>query len=58
MGATAVAEDEWWRITDAEWREYQAIPGQGYSHRYWIESRLIATRLNGAIERIKGTNPA
>jgi hypothetical protein len=50
--------NEWWRITDEEWREFQAIPEQGYSHRYWIESRLIASRLNSAIERIVGVNDA
>lgn len=26
-------------FTDAEWREYQAIPDQGYSHRAWLDDR-------------------
>lgn len=27
-------------ITDAEWREFQAIPEQGYSHRHWVDARI------------------
>lgn len=30
-------------LTDEEWREFQAIPEQGYSHRYWVD-RKIALR--------------
>lgn len=26
-------------FSDAEWREYQAIPDQGYSHRAWLDAR-------------------
>ena len=34
-----------WRITDAEWKAYQQIPDQGYSHRGWLD-HLIAERLD------------
>lgn len=27
-------------LTDADWREYQSIPEQGYSHRDWLEQRF------------------
>jgi hypothetical protein len=30
-------------LTDAEWREFQQIPDQGYSHRAWVD-RKIADR--------------
>lgn len=26
-------------FTDEEWREYQSIPEQGYSHRGWLNHR-------------------
>lgn len=26
-------------FTDDEWREYQSIPEQGYSHRHWLNQR-------------------
>ena len=26
-------------FTDDEWREYQSIPEQGYSHRDWLDQR-------------------
>ncbi|RRJ85921.1 hypothetical protein EG850_11080 [Gulosibacter macacae] len=29
-----------WRITDEEWREFQEIPEQGFSHRAWVDCRL------------------
>lgn len=32
-------------ITDEEWRAFQAIPDQGYSHRAWVDAR-IAERLS------------
>ena len=28
------------KLTDAEWREFQAIPDQGYSHRAWVDARI------------------
>lgn len=28
------------RFTNAQWREYQQIPDQGYSHRHWIEHQV------------------
>lgn len=27
-------------ITDDEWRRFQAIPEQGYSHRHWVNTRI------------------
>ena len=27
-------------LTDEEWREFQAIPDQGYSHRGWVDARI------------------
>ena len=27
-------------FTDAEWRAFQAIPPQGYSHRYWLNRHI------------------
>lgn len=33
-------------LTDNEWRAYQAIPGQGYSHRHYIE-QIVNSRLRG-----------
>ena len=29
-------------LTDAEWREFQSIPDQGYSHRAWVDSKIKA----------------
>lgn len=44
----------WARITNEEWREFQAIPEQGYSHRAWVDGairkRLDQLRTDGAIE--------
>lgn len=34
-------------LTDAEWREFQSIPEQGYSHRHWVNHK-IAQRLEAA----------
>jgi hypothetical protein len=34
-------------LTDAEWRAFQSIPEQGYSHRGWIDAR-IRERLDAA----------
>ena len=34
-------------LTDAEWREFQSIPEQGYSHRAWVDQK-IAERLSAA----------
>ena len=39
------------RLTDAEWREFQSIPDQGYSHRGWIDHR-IQQRLDALAERV------
>lgn len=36
-------------LTDTEWREFQAIPDQGYSHRAWVD-RKIAERAAAAAE--------
>jgi hypothetical protein len=27
-------------LTDAEWKEFQAIPDQGYSHRAWVDGKI------------------
>jgi hypothetical protein len=27
-------------LTDDEWRAFQKIPDQGYSHRAWIDARI------------------
>ena len=32
------------QITDAEWRAFQSIPDQGYSHRAWLDN-LIRERM-------------
>lgn len=41
-------------LTDAEWRAFQSIPDQGYSHRHWvncaIKSRLDVARADSATE--------
>ena len=34
-------------LTDAEWREFQSIPDQGYSHRAWVDQK-ITERLSAA----------
>lgn len=34
-------------LTDAEWRAFQSIPDQGYSHRAWVDSKIKA-RLEAA----------
>jgi hypothetical protein len=34
----AVPEGGW--LTDDEWRDFQAIPDQGYSHRSWVNDRI------------------
>lgn len=36
-------------LSDAEWREFQNIPEQGYSHRTWVD-RQIAKRVAAATE--------
>lgn len=35
-------------LTNAEWREYQDIPEQGYSHRGWVDYK-IAERVRAAL---------
>lgn len=35
-------------LTDAEWRDFQNIPDQGYSHRHWVD-RKIALRVAAAV---------
>lgn len=35
------------KLTDAEWRAFQSIPDQGYSHRAWVDHR-IAERIHAA----------
>lgn len=35
-------------LSDAEWREFQNIPEQGYSHRNWVD-RKIALRVAAAV---------
>lgn len=27
-------------LTDEEWRKFQSIPDQGYSHRGWVDARI------------------
>lgn len=34
-----VPDDEF-KFTDEQWRAYQAIPDQGYSHRGWLEYQV------------------
>lgn len=29
-------------LTDDEWREFQSIPDQGYSHRGWVDQKIAA----------------
>lgn len=31
-------------LTDAEWRAFQSIPDQGYSHRAWLDN-LVRERM-------------
>lgn len=40
--------DGWYKLTDEEWREFQSIPDQGYSHRAWVDWK-IADRVNFAL---------
>jgi hypothetical protein len=28
------------KLTDTEWREFQRIPEQGYSHRGWVDWKI------------------
>jgi hypothetical protein len=39
-------------LTDAEWREFQAIPDQGYSHRHWVDMK-IQSRLPVPVEQME-----
>lgn len=41
-------------LTDSEWREFQAIPDQGYSHRAWVDARIAerTTALLAEVERL------
>ena len=32
------------RFTDAQWREFQNMPEQGYSHRHWLEHTFNSWR--------------
>lgn len=34
-------------LSDGEWREFQNIPDQGYSHRHWVDHK-IALRVSAA----------
>ena len=38
------------QLTDEEWRDYQSIPDQGYSHRGWVDHKIEG--------RIKAATPA
>lgn len=31
-------------LTDEQWRQFQAIPDQGYSHRAWVDARIDENR--------------
>lgn len=37
------------QITDAEWRAFQSIPDQGYSHRAWLDN-LVRERMAQAFD--------
>lgn len=37
---TPTTEDVPQFLTDEEWREFQAIPDQGYSHRHWVNHKI------------------
>lgn len=45
------------RFTNTQWREYQQIPDQGYSHRHWIEHQVNewAARVTPTQEQIAMT---
>lgn len=48
------------QFTDAEWREYQAMPDQGYSHRGKLEffvNRWHASRHPDACDRGEHDHP-
>lgn len=36
------------RLTDEQWRDFQNIPDQGYSHRAWIDHKLAQAEARGA----------
>ncbi len=37
-------------LSDGEWRAFQAIPEQGYSHRHWVDTK-IAQRVAASAPR-------
>lgn len=45
------------QLTDAEWREFQDIPEQGYSHRGWIEAHLAKAYAQGRVDGINDCLP-
>ncbi|QTF81606.1 hypothetical protein SEA_PULCHRA_91 [Microbacterium phage Pulchra] len=38
-------------LTASEWREFQSIPDQGYSHRHWVDAK-IAQRVNATLRAV------
>lgn len=62
MSSDEARREYWWRITDEEWREFQSIPDQGYSHRAWVDCRLQqriewqSARDQGHIEALEAEN--
>ena len=38
-------------LTDAEWREFQSIPEQGYSHRAWVDYKIAQRRRPSPVTR-------
>jgi hypothetical protein len=38
------------KLTDAQWREFQDIPEQGYSHRHWVDERLREAAVHALLD--------
>lgn len=48
------------KLTDVEWRDFQAIPDQGYSHRAWVDHKIderVRRAIRDLASRVASENP-
>lgn len=45
------------KLTNKQWREFQAIPEQGYSHRAWVDARITEAVSAARTEALKDALP-
>lgn len=49
-------EENKYDITDEEWRGFQSIPEQGYSHRHWVNHKIKQRLIEHRKEYLRDIN--